>query len=60
MDSGTGRIYTLNETLCTVADKGLSGHRGAGRCMYVQGNNECDVLWQMIPMRMEMLQGRKG
>ena len=45
-DSGGGRIYSMDETLCTVADKGLSGHRGAGRCMYVQENDECEVLWQ--------------
>jgi hypothetical protein len=33
-------------------------HRGAGRCMYVHGKDECDVLWQMIPMRIDMAQGR--
>ena len=37
MDSGGGRIYSKYETLCTVADRGVSGHRGAGRCMYVHG-----------------------
>ena len=36
------------------------GHRGAGRCMYVHGNDECDVLWQMILMRIDMVQGRLG
>ena len=35
MDSGGGRIYSMHETLCTVADMGVSGDRGAGRCMYV-------------------------
>ena len=60
MDSGGGRIYSMHETLCTVADMGVSGHRGAGRCMYVHGKDECDVLWQMIPMRIDMVQGRLG
>ena len=44
----------------SVTDMGVSGHRGAGRCMYVHGKNECDVLWQMIPMRIDMVQGRLG
>ena len=39
MDSGGGRIYSKYETLCTVADRGLSGHRGAGRW-----DDECDVI----------------
>ena len=60
MDSGGGRIYSKYETLCTVADRGVSGHRGAGRCMYVHGKDECDVLWQMITMRIDMMQGRLG
>jgi hypothetical protein len=46
--------------LCTVADKGVSGHRGAGRCMYVNGKDECDVLWQMIPMKIDMVHNRLG
>ena len=46
VDSRGGRIYSLHKTLCTVADMGVSDHRGAGRCMYVHGNDECDVLWQ--------------
>ena len=29
--------YSMHETLCTVVDMGVSGHRGAGRCMYVHG-----------------------
>jgi hypothetical protein len=37
VDGGAGRIYSMHKTLFTVADKGLSGHRGAGRCMYVHG-----------------------
>ena len=37
-------VYSKNETLCTVADMGVSGQRGAGRCMYVHGNDECDIL----------------
>jgi hypothetical protein len=32
-----GKYLTEYETFCTVADKGVSGHRGAGRCMYVHG-----------------------
>jgi hypothetical protein len=39
---------------------GVLGHRGAGRCMYVHGKDECDVLWQMIPMRIDMVQVRLG
>jgi hypothetical protein len=35
--SGEGKIYSMHETLCTVVDMGVSGHRGAGRCMYVHG-----------------------
>ena len=27
----------MHESLCTVTDRGVSGHRGAGRCMYVHG-----------------------
>ena len=50
----------MHETLCTVVDRGVLGHRGAGRCMYVHGKDECDVLWQMIPMRIDMVQGRVG
>ena len=40
--------YTVNTKryVRSVADMVVSGHRGAGRCMYVQGNDECDVLWQ--------------
>ncbi len=34
VDSGGGNKY---ETLCTVADMRVLGHRGAGRCMYVHG-----------------------
>ena len=30
---GQGKYLTEYETLCTVADRGVSGHRGAGRCM---------------------------
>ncbi len=44
----------------SVADMGVSGHRGAGRCMYVHGKDECDILWQLIPMRIDMAQGRLG
>jgi hypothetical protein len=50
----------MHETLCTVVDRGVLGHRGAGRCMYVHGKDECEVLWQMVPMRIDMLQGRLG
>ena len=46
VESGGGRICSMNETLCTVADKGVSGHRGAGRCMYVHENDERNFLWQ--------------
>jgi hypothetical protein len=60
VDNGAGRIYSMHETLCTVADKGVLGHRGAGRCMYVHENDECDILWQMILMRIDMVQGRLG
>ena len=28
VDSGAGRIYSMHKTLCTVADMGMSGHRG--------------------------------
>jgi len=55
-----GKYLTEYETLCTVADRVVSGHRGAGRCMYVHGKDECDVLWQMIPMRIDMVQDRLG
>ncbi len=34
---GEGEYYSKYETLCTVVDMGVSGHRGAGRCMYVHG-----------------------
>ena len=30
MDSGGGKIYSMHETLCTVVDRGVLGHRGAG------------------------------
>jgi hypothetical protein len=56
---GEGK-YSMHETLCTVVDRGVSGHRGAGKCMYVHGKDECDVLWQMIPMRIDMVQDRLG
>jgi hypothetical protein len=49
VDSGGSRIYSKYETSCTVTDMGVSAHRGVGRCMYVHGKDECDVLWQMIP-----------
>jgi hypothetical protein len=57
---GQGKYLSKYETLCTVADMGVLGHRGAGRCMYVHGKDECDVLWQMIPMRIIMVQVRLG
>ena len=34
---GHGEYLSKYETLCTVVDRGVSGHRGAGRCMYVHG-----------------------
>jgi hypothetical protein len=34
---GQGKYLTEYETFCTVADRVVSGHRGAGRCMYVHG-----------------------
>ncbi len=34
MDSGAGKIYSMHKTLCTVAERGVSG---AERCMYVHG-----------------------
>jgi hypothetical protein len=34
---GQGEYLTEYETLCTVADRVVSGHRGAGRCVYVHG-----------------------
>jgi hypothetical protein len=34
---GEGEYLSKYETLCMVADRGVSGHRGAGRCMYVHG-----------------------
>ena len=41
-----GRIYSMHETLCTVADKRVSGQRVAGRCIYVHENDERNFLWQ--------------
>jgi hypothetical protein len=41
---GERKYLSMYETLCTVTDRGASGHRGAGRCMYVHGDDECDVL----------------
>ncbi len=41
---GQGKYFTEYETLCTVADRVVSGHRGAGRCMYVHGMAcMCDI-----------------
>ena len=37
VDSGGERIYSMHEMLCTVADMGVLGHRGAEKCMYVHG-----------------------
>ena len=57
---GEEEYLSKYETLCTVADMGVLGHRGAGRCMYVHGKDECDVLWQMIPMKIDMVHNRLG
>jgi hypothetical protein len=57
---GRENIVCTKRYVRSVADRGVSGHRGAGRCMYVHGKDECDVLWQMIPMRIDMAQGRLG
>ncbi len=46
VDSWGGRIYSMHETLCTVVDRGVLGHRGAARCMYVNENDERNFLWQ--------------
>jgi hypothetical protein len=40
---GEGKYLSEYETLCTVADRAVSGHRGAGRCMYVHGVVACTV-----------------
>jgi hypothetical protein len=37
VDSRGGKYKSKFETLCLVADRVVSGHRGAGRCMYVHG-----------------------
>ena len=52
-EEGVGRnrggqwgMESMHETLCTVADKGLSGPRGAGRCiMYMHGNENLSMLY---------------
>ena len=57
MDSGGGRIYSMYETLCTVADMG--GHRGAGRCMYMHGNENLSMLYSKGDTDEDrMIQGR--
>ena len=43
MDSGGGKIYSMHKLLCMVANMGVSGHREAGRCMNVYGNDECNI-----------------
>jgi hypothetical protein len=53
--------YSKYESLCTVGGRyGSVRSPGGGRCMYVHGKDECDVLWQMIPMRIDMVQVRLG
>ena len=37
MDSGGGRILKYARYVMFGGNKGLSGHRRAGRCMYVHG-----------------------
>jgi hypothetical protein len=46
VDGAGGIIYSMHETSCTVVDRVVSGHRGAGRCMYVNENDERNLLWQ--------------
>ena len=55
VDSGGGRIYSMHKTLCTVVDRGVSGHHGAGRCMYVL--MRCSMA-TVILMRIDMELGR--
>ena len=43
MDSWGGKIYSMHKLLCMVANMGVSGHREAGRCMNVYGNDECNI-----------------
>ena len=57
---GRENIVSTKRYVRSVADRVVSGHRGAGRCMYVHGKDECDVLWQMIPMRIDMVHNRLG
>ncbi len=55
MDGAGGRIYSMHKTLCTVVDRGVSGHRGAGRYMYVL--MRCSMA-TVILMRIDMERGR--
>ena len=44
----------MQKTLCAVTDMGVSGHRGAGRCMYVL--MRCSMA-TVILMRIDMVHG---
>ena len=46
MDSGGGRILKLVRNVMYGGGYGSVRSPGAGRCMYVHGNDESDVLWQ--------------
>ena len=62
MDSGGGENIKVSTKryVRSVADMGVLDHRGAGRCMYVHGKDECDILCQMIPMRIDMAIVQEG
>ena len=41
-----GKIYNMYETLCTVADMGVSGHPGReGVYTYMHGNENLSMLY---------------